>query len=83
MKAEIDYDAVSELVEFYLKAGVSGFCQTAWSSEMFSLSEDERLKLTKHVVERVNGKVPIVATGSFGLTLEDKADFTKGFMILE
>ncbi|HRN46402.1 MAG TPA: dihydrodipicolinate synthase family protein [Niabella sp.] len=77
LKAEIDYDAVSELVEFYLKAGVSGFFANCLSSEMFSLSEDERLKLTKHVVERVNGKVPIVATGSFGLTLEDKADFTK------
>jgi len=77
LKAEIDYDAVSELVEFYLQAGVSGFFANCLSSEMFSLSEDERLKLTKHVVERVNGRVPIVATGSFGLTLEDKADFTK------
>jgi hypothetical protein len=25
----------------------------------------------------VDGKVPIVATGSFGLTIEDKAEFTK------
>lgn len=77
LKAEIDYDAVSELVEFYLQAGVTGFFANCLSSEMFSLSENERLMLTKHVVERVNGRVPIVATGSFGLTPEDKADFTK------
>jgi len=35
------------------------------------------LELTKHVVDHVNGRVPIVATGSFGLTIEDKAEFTK------
>jgi 4-hydroxy-tetrahydrodipicolinate synthase len=28
-------------------------------------------------VKYVDGKVPIVATGSFGLTIEDKAEFTK------
>lgn len=77
LKAEIDFDAVSELVEFYLQAGVTGFFANCLSSEMFSISEKERLQLTKHVVDCVNGRVPIVATGSFGLTLEDKAEFTK------
>jgi len=44
---------------------------------MFSISEDERILLTKHVVDYVKGRVPVVATGSFGLTVEDKAAFTK------
>ncbi|MBA4140698.1 MAG: dihydrodipicolinate synthase family protein, partial [Segetibacter sp.] len=47
------------------------------SSEMYSISEDERLELTRHIVKYVNGRVPVVATGSFGLTIEDKAEFTK------
>jgi len=42
---------------------------------MYSISEDERLELTRHVVNSVQGRVPIVATGSFGLTIEDKAEF--------
>src|SRR6185437_8680461 len=77
LKAKIDLDAVSRLIDFYLAAGVKGFFANCLSSEMFSISEDERILLTKHVVEYVNGRVPIVATGSFGLTVEDKAIFTK------
>jgi len=76
LKAKVDLDAVSVLVEFYLAAGVKGFFANCLSSEMYSISEDERLELTRHVVHAVDGRVPIVATGSFGLTIEDKADFT-------
>lgn len=77
LKATVDFDAVSVLVEFYLAAGVKGFFANCLSSEMYSISEDERLALTRHIVRRVKGRVPIVATGSFGLTIEDKADFTR------
>lgn len=77
LKAKVDLDVVSTLIDFYLATGVKGFFANCLSSEMFSISEDERLELTKHVVDHVNGRVPIVATGSFGLTIEDKAEFTK------
>jgi 4-hydroxy-tetrahydrodipicolinate synthase len=77
LKARVDMDVVSTLVDFYLAAGVKGFFANCLSSEMFSITEDERLELTDHIVKYVNGRVPIVATGSFGLTLEDKAVFTK------
>jgi 4-hydroxy-tetrahydrodipicolinate synthase len=77
LKAKVDLDVVSTLVEFYLAAGVKGLFANCLSSEMYSISEDERLELTSHIVRRVNGRVPVVATGSFGLTIRDKADFTK------
>lgn len=77
LKAKIDFDSVSRLIDFYLEAGVKGFFANCLSSEMFSLSEDERLALTRHVVRYVDGRVPVVATGSFGLTVDDKAEFTK------
>jgi 4-hydroxy-tetrahydrodipicolinate synthase len=77
LKAKIDYDVVSNLVDFYLAAGVKGLFANCLSSEMFSISEDERLELTRHIVKYVNGRVPVVATGSFGLTIADKAEFTK------
>lgn len=77
LKAEIDFDAVSTLVEFYLQASVKGFFANCLSSEMYSITEGERLQLTKHVVGQVNSRVPVVATSSFGLTIEDKAEFTK------
>ena len=77
LKAKVDFDAVSRLVDFYLAADVKGFFANCLSSEMYSISEDERLELTSHIVRYVNGRVPIVATGSFGLTIEDKAEFAQ------
>src|SRR6266699_3930191 len=77
LKAKVDLDAVSRLIDFYLAAGVKGFFANCLSSEMYSISEDERLELTRHIAKYVKGRVPIVATGSFGLSLYDKAEFTK------
>lgn len=77
LKAKVDLDTVSRLVDFYLAAGVKGLFANCLSSEMYSISEDERLELTRHIVKQVRGRVPVVATGSFGLTISDKADFTK------
>ena len=77
LKAKVDLDTVSTLVDFYLAAGVKGFFANCLSSEMYSITEDERLELTQHVVKYVNGRVPVVATSSFGLTIDDKAEFTK------
>src|SRR6476620_9279724 len=77
LKAKVDLDVVSELVEFYLSTGVKGLFANCLSSEMYSISEDERLELTRHIVKEVRGRVPIVATGSFGLTISDKSEFAK------
>ena len=77
LKAKVDLDTVSRLIDFYLAAGVKGFFANCLSSEMYSITEDERLELTQHVVRYVNGRVPVVATASFGLTIDDKAEFTK------
>jgi len=77
LKAKVDLEVVSTLIDFYLASGVKGFCANCRSSEMYSITEDERLELTQHVVRYVNGRVPVVATSSFGLTIDDKAEFTK------
>ena len=77
LQAKVDMDALAALIDFYLSAGVKGFFANCLSSEMFSISEDERLEITKFIVDYVKGRVPVVATGSFGLTIEDKARFTK------
>jgi 4-hydroxy-tetrahydrodipicolinate synthase len=77
LKAKVDLDVVSKLVDFYLAAGVKGFFANCLSSEMYSITEDERLELTQHIVRYVDGRVPVVATGSFGLSVYDKAEFTK------
>jgi 4-hydroxy-tetrahydrodipicolinate synthase len=77
LKAKVDLDTVSSLIDFYIAAGAKGLFANCLSSEMYSLSEDERLELTRHIVRYTKGRVPIVATGSFGLTIPDKAEFAK------
>ena len=74
---KIDYDGLSKLIDFYLAAGAKGLFANCASSEMYSLSEAERLELTRHVVKHVNGAVSVVSTGSFGDTAQDKATFAK------
>lgn len=74
---KIDFDALSRLIDFYLASGVKGFFANCLSSEMYHLEAEERLSLARHVVKRVNGTVPVVATGSFGQTIEERAAFAK------
>lgn len=73
----IAYDKVSRVIDFYLAAGAKGFFANCLSSEMYFLNDQERIDLTRHVVKYVNGKVPVVSTGSFGNTLADKALFAR------
>lgn len=74
---KIDYDGLSRLIDFYIAAGVKGFFANCLSSEMYHLDEAERLALTSHVVKRVGGTFPVVATGSFGNTLDEQVTFAK------
>jgi 4-hydroxy-tetrahydrodipicolinate synthase len=74
---EVDYDGLTQLTEHYLKAGAQGLFANCLSSEMYELTEAERLKVVKHVVKTANGRVPVVATGTFEGSLTDKADFAK------
>ncbi len=73
---KIDYKNLSRLIDFYEAAGAKGFFANCLSSEMYVLDEKERIALTKHVVKHVNEKYPVVSTGSFGNTLQEKAEFT-------
>lgn len=73
----VDYNGLKKLTDYYLKSGARGFFANCLSSEMYDLSPEERLKVTRTVVKQVNGRFPVVATGSFGNTAREKADFTK------
>ncbi|HEY5509690.1 MAG TPA: dihydrodipicolinate synthase family protein [Prolixibacteraceae bacterium] len=47
---EIDFNS---LTEFYIKSGASGLFSNCLSSEMFELTEQERLQVVKHVVNEL------------------------------
>ncbi len=73
----IDFDNVRKVADMYLNAGASGMFANCLSSEMFQLTREERLALTKTVVDHCKGKVPVVATGSFYANGNDNAEFIK------
>lgn len=74
---EIDYNGLSEITEFYLEAGAVGLFANCLSSEMFHLTPEERLKVTKHVVRIADGRIPVVAAGNFGESISAQAEFVK------
>jgi len=73
----VDFDGLTRLTEWYLAAGSTGLFANCLSSEMFELTEQERLDVVQHVVKVTKGTVPVVATGTFGGDLQQQADFVK------
>src|SRR4051794_21736791 len=73
----IDFEGLTELVEFYIQAGSGKLFTNCQSSEMYNLSDEERIALTKHVVKVSNGRVPVVATGTFTQDTSIQAEFVK------
>lgn len=74
---EVDYDGLKALTELYLEAGSAGLFANCLSSEMYELTAEERLAITRTVVEQVAGRVPVVATGTFGGPVAEQAQFVK------
>lgn len=59
----VDCEAVDALVEWYIENGVSGIFALCQSSEMFFLSPEEGRALSRRVIRRVAGRVPVVVSG--------------------
>jgi 4-hydroxy-tetrahydrodipicolinate synthase len=73
----LDLDGLRKLTDFYLASGVNGLFANCLSSEMYQLSEEERLAVVRTVVDQTQGRVPVVATGSFTRDPDVAADFIK------
>ena len=59
---EVDYESMSNVLECMIDQQVDGICILANYSEQFLLSDDEREKLTKHCLRKINGRVKTIVT---------------------
>ena len=59
---EVDYDSMSNILECMIDQQVDGICILANYSEQFLLSDDEREKLTKHCLRKIDGRVKTITT---------------------
>lgn len=57
----IDLPALKRNVDYALVAGVAGFLVPAMASEVYKLSETERIEMVAAVLEGANRKVPVIA----------------------
>lgn len=56
----IDYDALLRMVDYLLQNNADFLCVLGTTAETPTLTDDEKRTIKKLVVERVNGKVPIM-----------------------
>tara|TARA_R110001606_G_scaffold304937_1_gene452223 strand:+ start:2326 stop:3363 length:1038 start_codon:yes stop_codon:yes gene_type:complete len=71
----IDYQGLKRLIRWYEDSGSTGLFANCGSSEMYDLSDQERIDLTKFVVK--NTKLPVVSTGTFSGEVSKNVDFVK------
>ncbi|MGM9521028.1 MAG: 4-hydroxy-tetrahydrodipicolinate synthase [Oscillospiraceae bacterium] len=61
----VDYDAMERLVNMQLEGGVDALIVCATTGEAPTLTDEEHIDTVKFVVDRVKGKIPVIAgTGS-------------------
>lgn len=70
----IDYNALEQLIKWYLEEGIDGVFAVAQSSAMFELSLKERVELAGKVREFLPDDLPVVASGHVSDTLEYQAE---------
>jgi 4-hydroxy-tetrahydrodipicolinate synthase len=71
----LDWEGVDKLVDWYIAAGAAGLFAVALSGEMYELEPWERLALAERVVRRADGRVPVVASGTFAGEPQEQARF--------
>ena len=74
---DVDTAGLKKLTEFYIQSGASGLFANCASSEMYSLTDAERLLIIQTSLKAAQGKVPVVATGTFSHSIDKCADFIK------
>ena len=68
----IDWESQKRLTAWYLKQGSESLFAVCQSSEMLYLDLDEREALARFTVDVVDGRVPVIASGHVGVTLEEQ-----------
>lgn len=77
----IDYQAVEKYVEWYFSSGLSGIFSVCQSSEIFYLSQEERIALNKFVYQKAkalekngNRKFTVVSSGHVSDSFEEQVE---------
>ena len=73
---KIMYNKLGELLEYWIKNGVSGVVANASTGEAPYLSRTERIKVIQYIVEKVDGRINVFA-GTGATSLWETIELTK------
>ena len=57
----VDYEALGRLIDYQIEGGIDALVPTGTSGEASTLTDEEQIDVIRFVVERVNGRVPVIA----------------------
>ena len=72
----VDYDALARFIEFQLENGINALVAVGTTGESATLTPAERKAVIRFTVERVNGRVPVIA-GTGTNNTEHVLDFSQ------
>ena len=75
-KGEIMYDALGDLVEFWISEGISGVVANASTGEAPYISREEKIKVIKYLVEKTDGRIQVFA-GTGSMSTRDTIELTQ------
>jgi 4-hydroxy-tetrahydrodipicolinate synthase len=61
VNGDVDWDALDKLIDFHLTAGTDSIVAVGTSGESATLDCEEHCQVIKHVVQRVAGRIPVIA----------------------
>ena len=73
-RGEVDFRSLERLINWYIDAGVHGLFALCQSSEIFSLSDREKLLIGKFVLDIADGRVPVVISGHTADSVTEQRD---------
>src|SRR3990167_4478717 len=57
----LDWDSLSKLVDFHLQEGTNAIVAVGTTGESATLSVAEHIEVIRRVVDKVNGRIPVIA----------------------
>ena len=72
----VDYDTLAKFIEFQIEEGINALVACGTTGESATLSQDERKEVIRFTIDRVSGRVPVIAGVGTNNT-EHVLDFAK------
>jgi 4-hydroxy-tetrahydrodipicolinate synthase len=75
-KGEVQYDALADLIEYWIQAGVSGVVANASTGESPYLSRGELQEVLRFVIDHIDGRVQVLA-GTGAMATRETIELTR------